>query len=94
MQLGFQKTTSVNELAALGVQISIRDTLIRKLQEEEQRKAELAVLEKPAVSEEEGKAMDVEAPLQKLSLMVDQFSKEVQNLQKKPVPQAAAPISS
>ena len=30
-QLGFSKDTSVNELAAKGVQISIRDELIRKL---------------------------------------------------------------
>lgn len=34
-QLGFSKQTTVNELAARGVQISIRDQLIRKLQQQE-----------------------------------------------------------
>lgn len=34
-QLGFSKETTVNELAARGVQISIRDQLIRKLHQQE-----------------------------------------------------------
>ena len=38
--LGFSKQTTVNELAARGVQISIRDQLILKLKEEEDKRVQ------------------------------------------------------
>lgn len=86
-QMGFIKETSVNELAARGVNLSLRDEIIRKLKEDEARRDEELRRKEEQQNQdaEEAKTLEVERATfalkqATLTSMVDKFCHEVKEL--------------
>lgn len=75
-RLGFTKATNVNELAARGVKLNFRDTLIQKLKSEEQEKLHAEAAEGQKFVESTSVSQPDSATL-KLKTMVDKFCKDV-----------------